>query len=219
MDWNSRHVAGSAIIGTYEVRILLLADWRHHSSSPSTRVSFDSPFANTPGWHATIFPPYFVAGAIIPALPWCPSIPLRKATGLEVFITIATSTMPGMLPRLIVRLRPTPSKLHPSTAERAEAATFRCACSPAVRTFSGSHPFHVLIPQALWFAACAVMCSHLHSLDHHQHGLWLEPSSSSSPAWPKLHAVRGRSSATRFTGACSSTSPVSRCCPVHPFCR
>ena len=33
-------------------------------------VSFDFAVALLPGWHTTIFPPYFVAGAIFPALVW-----------------------------------------------------------------------------------------------------------------------------------------------------
>jgi len=32
--------------------------------SVHTIVSFDFAVANLPGWHTTIFPPYFVAGAI-----------------------------------------------------------------------------------------------------------------------------------------------------------
>jgi molybdopterin-containing oxidoreductase family membrane subunit len=43
-----------------------------------------------PGWHATIFPPYFVAGAIYCgfAMVIVLAIPLRKAYGLEDFVTL-----------------------------------------------------------------------------------------------------------------------------------
>jgi Ni/Fe-hydrogenase subunit HybB-like protein len=43
-----------------------------------------------PGWHATIFPPYFVAGAIYAgfAMVLTLAIPLRKVYGLEDFITL-----------------------------------------------------------------------------------------------------------------------------------
>ncbi len=43
-----------------------------------------------PGWHATIFPPYFVAGAIYAgfAMVLTLAIPLRKFYGLEDFITL-----------------------------------------------------------------------------------------------------------------------------------
>jgi Ni/Fe-hydrogenase subunit HybB-like protein len=39
--------------------------------SVHTIVSFDFAIAIVPGWHATIFPPYFVAGAIYAGSPWC----------------------------------------------------------------------------------------------------------------------------------------------------
>src|SRR5207253_2670705 len=43
-----------------------------------------------PGWHSTIFPPYFVAGAIYSgfAMVLTIAIPLRKLYGLEDFITL-----------------------------------------------------------------------------------------------------------------------------------
>ena len=49
-----------------------------------------SPSASFPGWHATIFPPYFVAGAIYAgfAMVLTLAIPLRKVYGLEDFITM-----------------------------------------------------------------------------------------------------------------------------------
>ncbi len=57
--------------------------------SVHTVVSFDFAVANLPGWHATIFPPYFVAGAIYAgfAMVLTLAIPLRKVFGLEDFIT------------------------------------------------------------------------------------------------------------------------------------
>ncbi|HZM59929.1 MAG TPA: NrfD/PsrC family molybdoenzyme membrane anchor subunit [Vicinamibacterales bacterium] len=53
-------------------------------------VSFDFAVSNLPGWHATIFPPYFVAGAIYSgfAMVMTLAIPLRKFYGLEDFITM-----------------------------------------------------------------------------------------------------------------------------------
>jgi len=52
-------------------------------------VSFDFTIAILPGWHSTIFPPYFVAGAIFSgfAMVLSLAIPLRKVYGLEGFIT------------------------------------------------------------------------------------------------------------------------------------
>ncbi|MGH9327946.1 MAG: NrfD/PsrC family molybdoenzyme membrane anchor subunit [Terriglobia bacterium] len=58
--------------------------------SVHTVVSFDFTIAIVPGWHSTIFPPYFVAGAIYSgfAMVIMLAIPLRKWYHLEDFITI-----------------------------------------------------------------------------------------------------------------------------------
>ena len=52
-------------------------------------VSFDFAVSIIPGWHTTIFPPYFVAGAIYAgfAMVLTLMIPLRRWYGLEDFIT------------------------------------------------------------------------------------------------------------------------------------
>ena len=57
--------------------------------SVHTVVSFDFAISQLPGWHATVFPPYFVAGAIYAgfAMVLTLAIPLRKFYGLEDFIT------------------------------------------------------------------------------------------------------------------------------------
>jgi Ni/Fe-hydrogenase subunit HybB-like protein len=58
--------------------------------SVHTVVSFDFSIGIVPGWHATIFPPYFVAGAIYDgfAMVLTLAIPLRAIYGLEDFFTI-----------------------------------------------------------------------------------------------------------------------------------
>jgi molybdopterin-containing oxidoreductase family membrane subunit len=58
--------------------------------SVHTVVSFDFAVGQIPGWHATIFPPYFVAGAIFAgfAMVLTLAIPLRAAFNLHDFITI-----------------------------------------------------------------------------------------------------------------------------------
>jgi Ni/Fe-hydrogenase subunit HybB-like protein len=58
--------------------------------SVHTIVSFDFAVSILPGWHATIFPPYFVAGAIYSgfAMVLMLAIPLRKFYGLEDFVTL-----------------------------------------------------------------------------------------------------------------------------------
>lgn len=57
--------------------------------SVHTIVSFDFAVAQIPGWHATIFPPYFVAGAIYSgfAMVVTIAIPLRYAYGLKSFLS------------------------------------------------------------------------------------------------------------------------------------
>jgi molybdopterin-containing oxidoreductase family membrane subunit len=58
--------------------------------SVHTVVSFDFAIGILPGWHTTIFPPYFVAGAIYSgfAMVLTLAIPIRAVYGLEDFITM-----------------------------------------------------------------------------------------------------------------------------------
>jgi len=52
-------------------------------------VSFDFAVSQVPGWHTTIFPPYFVAGAVFSGFAMVGTclVPARKWFGLEPFIT------------------------------------------------------------------------------------------------------------------------------------
>ncbi len=75
----------------YETAYLLLAGL----STPlvlsvHTIVSFDFSIGIIPGWHTTIFPPYFVAGAVYAgfAMVLTLAIPVRKFYHLEDFITM-----------------------------------------------------------------------------------------------------------------------------------
>jgi len=75
----------------YETAYLLLAGLATPLViSVHTVVSFDFAVSVIPGWHATIFPPYFVAGAIYSgfAMVLTLAIPLRKIYGLQDFITL-----------------------------------------------------------------------------------------------------------------------------------
>jgi molybdopterin-containing oxidoreductase family membrane subunit len=58
--------------------------------SVHTIVSFDFAISQLPGWHSTIFPPFFVAGAVFSgfALVETLIIPARRFLGLEQVITI-----------------------------------------------------------------------------------------------------------------------------------
>jgi molybdopterin-containing oxidoreductase family membrane subunit len=74
----------------YETAYLLLAGLATPLVlSVHTVVSFDFAVGIVPGWHTTIFPPYFVAGAIYSgfAMVLMLAIPIRKIYGLEDFIT------------------------------------------------------------------------------------------------------------------------------------
>jgi len=74
----------------YEIAYLLLAGLATPLVvSVHTVVSFDFAVAIVPGWHSTIFPPFFVAGAIYSgfAMVMTLAIPLRAAYHLEDFIT------------------------------------------------------------------------------------------------------------------------------------
>jgi len=86
MGWrgSARHWA------RYETAYLLLAGLATPLVlSVHTVVSFDFAIGIAPGWHTTIFPPYFVAGAIYSgfAMVLMLAIPIRKFYGLEDFIT------------------------------------------------------------------------------------------------------------------------------------
>ena len=75
----------------YEVASLLLAGLATPLVvSVHTVVSFDFSIAQLPGWHTTIFPPYFVAGAIYSgfAMVMTLAIPICKFYGLQDFITM-----------------------------------------------------------------------------------------------------------------------------------
>jgi molybdopterin-containing oxidoreductase family membrane subunit len=75
----------------YEAAYLLLAGLATPLVlSVHTVVSFDFAVGVVPGWHTTIFPPYFVAGAVFSgfAMVLTLSIPLRKLFHLEDFITM-----------------------------------------------------------------------------------------------------------------------------------
>jgi len=75
----------------YETAYLLLAGLATPLVvSVHTVVSFDFAVSVLPGWHTTVFPPYFVAGAIYSgfAMVLTLAIPIRAAYGLQDFITM-----------------------------------------------------------------------------------------------------------------------------------
>src|SRR5271168_2606336 len=87
MGWRGSAVHWSR----YETASLLLAGLATPLVvSVHTVVSFDFTVAQVAGWHTTIFPPYFVAGAIYSgfAMVMTLAIPIRKFYNLEDFITM-----------------------------------------------------------------------------------------------------------------------------------
>ncbi len=95
----SRMIYGALALGwrgstrhwhNYETAYLLLAGLATPLVvSVHTIVSFDFALAQVPGWHATVFPPYFVAGAIYAgfAMVLTLGIPVRHVYKLHDFIT------------------------------------------------------------------------------------------------------------------------------------
>jgi len=98
-NWYARVVYGILALGwrgsarhwkRYQMAYLLLAGLATPLViSVHSIVSLDFAVGQVPGWHATIFPPYFVAGAIYSgfAMVLTIAIPLRSAYRLKAFIT------------------------------------------------------------------------------------------------------------------------------------
>ena len=76
-----RHEALSLVLAGLSTPLVL---------SVHTIVSFDFATSVVPGWHTTIFPPYFVAGAIFSGFAMVQTLLVvtRKVLGLEEYITI-----------------------------------------------------------------------------------------------------------------------------------
>ncbi len=85
--WNGSNRAWSR----YETTYLLLAGLATPLVlSVHSIVSFDFATSNLPGWHTTIFPPYFVAGAIFSGFAMVATLMIltRKLMHLEEYITV-----------------------------------------------------------------------------------------------------------------------------------
>ena len=79
-NWQ-RHEALSLVLAGLSTPLVL---------SVHTIVSFDFATSVIPGWHTTIFPPYFVAGAIFSGFAMVQTLLIicRKILGLEEYITV-----------------------------------------------------------------------------------------------------------------------------------
>jgi molybdopterin-containing oxidoreductase family membrane subunit len=123
-------------------------------------VSFDFATAIVPGWHSTVFPPYFVAGAIYSgfAMVLTIAIPLRAAYGLRDFITDRHLDNMGkvmLASGLIVAygyLTETFTAWY-SGHEAEQYAMLNRAGGPYAPLFWLLIACNVVVPQALWFAS------------------------------------------------------------------
>jgi molybdopterin-containing oxidoreductase family membrane subunit len=120
-------------------------------------VSFDFSVAMLPGWHSTIFPPYFVAGAIYSGFAMVLNliIPVRKLYHLESVITLrhlnnAANVMlaTGMMVAYGYLMEAFMAWQSGDIFEQAMMANR--ALGPYGWVFWALMLFNVLVPQALW---------------------------------------------------------------------
>jgi Ni/Fe-hydrogenase subunit HybB-like protein len=146
----------------YEMAYLLLAALATPLVlSVHSVVSFDFATSVVPGWHTTIFPPYFVAGAIFGgfAMVLTIMIPARYIYGLQDLITmkhidnmakiiLLTGTIVGYayLMELFVAF-------YSGAVYEMEAFTYRIV-GPYWWAYALMMTFNVLSPQLFWFKAC-----------------------------------------------------------------
>jgi Ni/Fe-hydrogenase subunit HybB-like protein len=122
-------------------------------------VSLDFTIGNTPGWHSTIFPPYFVAGALFSgfAMALTLAVPLRAVFGLKAFITARHLDNMAKL-MLVCSLIVTYSYLTEifmafySGDEFDIAVTLNRFAGPYAPVYWSVILCNTLIPQALWWA-------------------------------------------------------------------
>lgn len=150
--------------------------------SVHTVVSFDFTIAILPGWHSTIFPPYFVAGAIYSgfAMVLVLAIPIRRIYGLQHLITerhLDNAAKVTLATGLIVCYA---YIIEPFTAwyggnEFEMYAFYNRAFGPYWWAFWMTILFNCALPQALWWKAVrrntmALMAVSISVL----YGMWLE---------------------------------------------
>ncbi len=143
----------------YETAYLLLAGLATPLVvSVHTVVSFDFAIAIVPGWHTTIFPPYFVAGAIYSgfAMVLTLAIPIRAVYGLQDFITIRhLQNMAKVM--LVTGLIVAYGYMTEAFVAWYSADTFEMfvpfnrATGPYWWTYWALILCNVVLPQALWF--------------------------------------------------------------------
>lgn len=125
--------------------------------SVHTVVSFDFTIAMLPGWHSTIFPPYFVAGAIYSgfAMVLILAIPIRAVYKLHNLITVAhlnncakLMLATGLVLAYTYALEPFTAWYSGDTFEM--AMVHNRAVGPQSWTYWTTLMCNVAIPQLLW---------------------------------------------------------------------
>ncbi len=126
--------------------------------SVHTVVSFDFTIAILPGWHSTIFPPYFVAGAIYSgfAMVLVLCIPIRAVYGLHNLLTTRHLNNCAKLMLATGLILAYTYVIEPFTAwysgNQFEMYTVHNrAVGPQAWTFWLTMTMNVFIPQTLWF--------------------------------------------------------------------
>jgi Ni/Fe-hydrogenase subunit HybB-like protein len=150
--------------------------------SVHTVVSFDFTIAILPGWHSTIFPPYFVAGAIYSgfAMVLILAIPLRKVYGLHNIITerhlnncAKLMLTTGLILAYTYAIEPFTAWYSGDTFEM--AVVHNRAFGPHSWTFWLTLTCNVFIPQLLWFRKVRVNPVRLFLVSSViLYGMWIE---------------------------------------------
>jgi molybdopterin-containing oxidoreductase family membrane subunit len=128
--------------------------------SVHTIVSWDFATSVIPGWHATIFPPYFVAGAIFSGMAMVLTLMLvaRTTMGLEAYIT---QRHVDVMCKLIILTSGIVALAYATeffvalySANQYEQFVFRNrALGPMAWAYWTMVSCNVLVPQLFWFAA------------------------------------------------------------------
>ncbi|HKF69602.1 MAG TPA: NrfD/PsrC family molybdoenzyme membrane anchor subunit [Vicinamibacterales bacterium] len=167
----------------YEITYLLLAGLATPLVvSVHTVVSFDFAIAILPGWHTTIFPPYFVAGAIFSgfAMVMTLAIPIRAVYGLEDFITLRhlQNMAKVMLVTGLMVAYGYMTEIFMSwySADKYEAfVTINRMTGPYAPVYWGLIACNVVIPQSLWFKRARTSVGWLFAVSLIINvGMWLE---------------------------------------------
>ena len=122
-------------------------------------VSFDFATSIVPGWHTTIFPPYFVAGAIFGgfAMVLTLMIPVRRIYGLDDLLTpkhvdnmakiiLLTGTIVGYAYCMELFMA-----YYSANPYEAAAFTLRGLTGPSTWAYALMFSFNVFAPQLFWY--------------------------------------------------------------------